>query len=83
MMIHTHRGVTDRSYNWVDKDPVVDQLRTWVQESRYTYRYIAEHTGVSESTVRNLFSGQTRRPQQRTVSLIGRLFNKTLGWVDL
>lgn len=67
-------------YNWIDKPPHIDELRTQVQLSRMTYKEIAEAAGVSTATVFRLFSGQTRRPHDHTITAIGRVFGWTLTW---
>ena len=73
-------GFTHNSYNFIDKDPVVDRLRTAVQSSGLAYRDIAEKSGVGKSTVQNLFSGKTRSPSYRTITAIGSAFNMKLAW---
>jgi transcriptional regulator with XRE-family HTH domain len=77
---HTRRGFTDRSYNFIDKDPLVDVIRTAVQRSGKTYRSIALDTGLSHVTINRLFSGQTRKPTLNTILVLGAYFNMSLTW---
>lgn len=55
------------SYNFVDKDPIIDRLRTIIQREGMSYPEIAERSGVTVQTMYNWFSGPTRRPQYATV----------------
>lgn len=52
-----------KSYNFVDKDPVIDMVRTAIQLSNKSYKQIAEKGGPSVSTQYAWFDGKTRRPQ--------------------
>jgi transcriptional regulator with XRE-family HTH domain len=60
------------SYNFRDKDPVVDQLRTLLQDENASYKEVHELSGVSVSTLYNWFEGPTRRPQYATVMAVAR-----------
>ena len=71
-----------KSYRFIDKDPVIDQVRTIVQDSELSYVEIHEKSGVSTSTLWNWFHGKTRRPQFCTVEATGRACGKTLVWTD-
>ena len=61
-----------RDYRFIDKDPIIDRLRTAVQDSGMSYRDIHEREGISTSTLCNWFSGPTRRPQFCTVMAVFR-----------
>lgn len=63
---------TYKTYRFKDKDPMIDQLRTVLQGefpgsrkngARINYSLASSHSGVSETTLRNWFEGETRRPQ--------------------
>lgn len=56
-----------RSYRFIDKDPVIDRVRTAVQESGLSYQDIHNSEGISTTTLYNWFNGPTRRPQFCTV----------------
>jgi transcriptional regulator with XRE-family HTH domain len=55
-----------RSYNFVDKDPECDVFRTMYQKQRIKESDLAVLAGLSLSTVKNLFGGQTRQPRHTT-----------------
>jgi transcriptional regulator with XRE-family HTH domain len=55
-----------RSYNFIDKDPEIDNFRTLWQKERIKESDLAVLSGLSSSTVKNMFGGQTRRPQHAT-----------------
>ena len=61
-----------RSYNFQDKDPVIDRIRTVVQDSRMTYKEIREISGVSTGCLRGWFEGSTRRPSFATLTAVAR-----------
>jgi hypothetical protein len=52
-----------KSYNFRDKDPMIDKVRTVVQDSELSYAKISDKSSVSTGTLYNWFSGTTRRPQ--------------------
>ena len=58
------------SYNFVDKDPIIDKVRTLVNREGKSYREISEASGVTTSTMYNWFDGKTRRPQYATVMAV-------------
>ena len=55
-----------RSYNFIDKDPAIDEFRTIWQKDRIKETDLAVLAGLSPSTVKNMFGGQTRKPQHAT-----------------
>jgi transcriptional regulator with XRE-family HTH domain len=61
-----------RSYNFVDKDPIIDELRTIDQKEGLTYRQVHYLSGISESTMRNWFEGKTKRPQNASIEAFVR-----------
>jgi hypothetical protein len=70
------KGFTYKSYNFVDKDPIIDEIRTIVRDYGGTYRDIHEHSGVSTATLTAWFSGPTRKPQAATINAVVR----SMGW---
>jgi hypothetical protein len=54
------------SYNQVSKDPKIDEFRTIYQKVHIKEDALAALAGLSTSTVKNMFGGQTRRPQHLT-----------------
>jgi transcriptional regulator with XRE-family HTH domain len=59
-----------RSYSFVDKDPVIDRIRTIVQDEGLSYQDIHIISGVSAGTLSNWFEGETRRPQYATIAAV-------------
>jgi predicted transcriptional regulator len=52
-----------KSYRFIDKDPIIDVMRTMMAESGMTIGEIAKASGVSRSCIANWFEGDTKRPQ--------------------
>lgn len=57
-----------RSYNFVDKDPAIDKLRTVVKSEKISFKNLHILSGVSQSTISNWFDGKTKRPQHTTLA---------------
>jgi transcriptional regulator with XRE-family HTH domain len=70
-----------RTYPY-QKDPRVAQLGDKIRERKAggehrIVRDLTEATGMSSSTVRNMMSGKTRFPYNRTVAALGIALNLT------
>ena len=74
-------GFTYKSYNFVDKDPIIDEVRTMIQNSGANYKWIEEHSGVTWQTLRNWFDGKTRKPQAATINAVARALGYKLGFM--
>jgi DNA-binding transcriptional regulator YiaG len=74
---------TTRSYLFIDKHPVIDEIRALMQDARYSRKKLAEESGVCVTTLRNWDLGRTIRPQAPTLNAVARVFGKRLGLVDL
>ena len=61
-----------RSYLFVDKDPIIDSMRTVQALSKKTYEDVERESGIRRSTLRNWFSGNVKRPQFATVAAFAR-----------
>lgn len=61
-----------RSYNFMDKDPVIDELRTIHQREGLSYSQIGWLSGISSNTIHNWFEGKTRRPQNASIEAYAR-----------
>lgn len=59
-----------KSYMFRDKDPVIDAVRTVVEDSKKNWKTISTDSGVSRTTIRNWFLGSTKRPQFATVAAV-------------
>ena len=75
-------GFTYKSYNFVDKDPMIDEIRTIVEQSGATYKWVHEESGVSATTISKWFDGSTRRPQAATMNAVLRSLGFKLGVVE-
>ncbi len=60
------------SYNFIEKDPIIDEIRTIIQREKVTYRYIEHKSGVTYNTLNNWFNGKTKRPQAATIRAVLR-----------
>lgn len=65
-----------KSYMFVDKDPVIDILRTAVADSGKKLTELSEDSNVSTTTLYGWFKGKTRRPQFATVTAVARTLGK-------
>jgi hypothetical protein len=74
-------GFTYKSYSFTDKDPIIDEVRTMVQDSGANYNWIEEHSGVTAVTLRAWFDGPTRKPQAATINAVARALGYKLGFV--
>jgi hypothetical protein len=61
-----------RTYNFIDKDPIIDRLRTVLQdEGLEKKRHIVSRlSGVAPATLANWFEGATKRPQHATLAAV-------------
>jgi hypothetical protein len=57
-----------KSYNFVDKDPAIDVVRTMVQQSKKSYRQIHADGGPTPGCLTKWFDGGTKRPQFCTLA---------------
>lgn len=77
----TNKGIISyRTYNFIDKDPMIDTLRTACQDmfpsaqkgSTISYGNVSAESGVSDACLRAWFEGETRRPQFATLCAVAR-----------
>lgn len=59
-----------RSYRFIDKDPIIDAVRTVVQDEHLNNNRVHDISGVAAGTLTNWFEGGTRRPQNSTVTAV-------------
>lgn len=69
------------TYNFIDKDPVIDELRTMMQDSDMDYEDIYEASGVRVATLKAWFEGKTRRPKSSSIEAVGRALGRKRIWV--
>ena len=68
---------TYKSYNFRDKDPIIDVLRTARSDAGLSIQDASISSDVSQTTIRNWEMGQTRRPQFATVVAVARVYGAT------
>src|SRR5262245_21894348 len=61
-----------KTYSFKDKDPIIDQLRTLIQDQEEQYSSVSLMSGVSTTTLYNWFHGETKRPQFASVMAVAR-----------
>jgi DNA-binding phage protein len=71
-----------RSYNFVDKHSIVDEIRTAIEDSGEPIEYIARSAEVSSVTIYAWLSGKTRKPYTASVEKVARALGKRLTLTD-
>jgi len=67
-----------RTYRWIDKDPIIDAVRTVVKsEEKLKNSIVHQISGVATATLDNWFDGSTRKPQNSTITAV----TSALGYV--
>jgi len=59
-----------KTYVFKDKDPVIDRVRTILQDEGVSYYKAGEQSGVSGSTIHAWMEGDTKRPQYSTIAAV-------------
>lgn len=61
-----------RTYRYKDKNPVIDKIRTIVQDEGLFKKLEVLHqlSGVSRTTLDNWFHGETKNPQHHTIAAV-------------
>lgn len=67
---------TYKSYLFVEKDPIIDAMRTVVSDGQWNHTELSEESGVSAQAISNWFGGNVKRPQFATVSAVVRALGK-------
>jgi transcriptional regulator with XRE-family HTH domain len=71
-------GFTYKSYNFTDKDPIIDYLRTVINDSHITLKKIGDESGVNPTTISNWLYGKTKRPQAASINAVLRVLGHKL-----
>lgn len=66
-----------RTYRFIDKDYIVDAVRSVVQAEKLNYHKVQAISGVSANTLAGWFDGPVRKPQNATVTAV----TSALGYV--
>lgn len=68
-----HQVIGYRLYQFGgDHDPVIDIIRTAMEDKAITLADLHKTSDVSASTLTNWFSGKTKRPQHATIKTVVR-----------
>lgn len=61
-----------RSYRFIDKDPVIDEMRTVVQDEGLIkkLKIVADLSSLSVGTIDSWFNGKTKRPQNASIMAV-------------
>lgn len=59
-----------RYYNFVDKDPVIDRMRTIIKDEGLRESQVATVSGVAKGTLDGWFKKKVRRPQFATIAAV-------------
>lgn len=59
-----------RTYRWIDKDPIIDAVKTVIRDEKLKNKAVHEITGVGAGTLDNWFNGGTRQPKNATVTAV-------------
>lgn len=65
-------GYSYKSYSFVDKDPMIDYIRTIIYESGATLTKISEDSGVNATTISKWLYGETRQPRAASINAVLR-----------
>jgi transcriptional regulator with XRE-family HTH domain len=71
-------GFTYKSYNFTDKDPIIDFVRTLINSSHFSLSKIAEDSGVSQNTINKWLYGETKKPQAASINAVLRALDHKL-----
>lgn len=66
-----------KAYPFIDKDPVIDVLRTMKRDTGMSDTEITAAGGPATGTLKGWFGGKTRRPQFATVAASAVAMGKT------
>jgi hypothetical protein len=78
-----------RAYNFRDKDPVIDELRTLAEDhfgGRINHKFLHQieiDGGPTSSCMAGWFMGATKRPQSATLEAAGRAIGFRRVWQKL
>lgn len=74
----TGKGQT--GYRFIEKDPVVDEVREAIRKSGMSLKWISDTSGVSPGTLSKWDKGSTKRPQNLTVTFVMNALGYKRAW---
>jgi hypothetical protein len=75
-------GFTYKSYNFIDKDPIIEEVRAVYQNSGANLKWIEANSGVTVNTIYGWFYGKTKKPQAATINAVLRSMGYKIGIVE-
>jgi DNA-binding phage protein len=78
----TGRLDLNRSYNFIDKHSIVDELRTAIQDSGEPVEWIARSAGVHRATIDAWLTGKTRKPYSSSLEAVARALGMHLSLTE-
>jgi transcriptional regulator with XRE-family HTH domain len=63
-----------------DKDPIIDTVHTWLDDSGLSYGKAAELSGLGSSTIYNWIEGKTKKPQYCTIAALAGALGYEQTW---
>jgi transcriptional regulator with XRE-family HTH domain len=83
-MAKTARIIIRRSYNFIDKDPVLDRVAALIKRRGLTraYHKLGRLTGMAASTFANWEEGATKRPQHASIACLAEALGAKFELVD-
>lgn len=60
----------EKAYNFVDKAPIIDRIRTILNGMGWSYKELSLHSGISYSGLYAIFEGKTKDPRFSTIASI-------------
>ncbi len=80
--VRASRGIlVYKTYSFREKDPIIDELRTMLQDEGLSYHEIHMRGGPTEITLYNWFKGATRSPKTDSASAAAGAMGYTRKWV--
>jgi transcriptional regulator with XRE-family HTH domain len=67
-----------KSYQFIDKDPMIDFVRTVIQDSGWTLKRISEESDVNVQTISRWLYGDTKNPRASSVNAVLRAIDYKL-----
>lgn len=71
-------GFTYKSYSFIDKSPIIDYVRTAVNKSSKTLKWIGDESGVRPSTIAKWLYGETKQPKEASLNAVLRVLGYKL-----
>lgn len=70
-----------RNYQFLNKDPVIDKMRTLIRDEGLKWSDAAKISDIAPATLDNWFRGSTRRPQFSSVAALTMSLGYTMEFV--